>query len=269
MILDRIDDLLRQMPVRPLVAQRVLESVEDPEASVAAIATVVSLDPGLSTRILRLANSAAHAGREPAVSVERAVMLLGIHTVRAIVAAGAFPLFRDDVDLGPHDFWGHALSVAAAASAAAPALGVSPDEAFTVGILHDIGRAVQHFGDREAFDALGRRWEPSSLLQRERAAFGSDHAHIGADAAARWGFPESLVEAIRDHHSPPRTVGRLTRVVMIGEAVAARLDDVAPTEPIPPLDALIAELKVPLRPDKLIRDTERRYERLAALAETA
>src|SRR5579859_7727852 len=98
---DRIDDLLRRLPVRPLVAMRVLDSAEDPNASLSSIASVVAMDPALSTRVIRLANSASYSGRGAITSVERAVMLLGATSVRALVAAASFPLFEVDVDLGP------------------------------------------------------------------------------------------------------------------------------------------------------------------------
>ncbi|MDA8047827.1 MAG: HDOD domain-containing protein [Actinomycetota bacterium] len=266
--MDSVDDLLRRMPVRPLVAQRVLESVGDPEVSLAAVATMVSMDPGLSTRLLRLANSSARAGREPTVSVERAVRMLGMQTVRAVVAAGAFPLFRDDVDLGPQGFWGHALGVAAGAATAASVLGESPEEAFTVGLLHDIGTAIQHYSDPGAHAALEAARDPATRIERERASFGADHARLGSEAVARWGFPKPLVDAIRDHHGSPGAVSRLTQAVMIGEAIAARIDDGAPTEPARPLETILGRLRIPNRPEALIRDTERRYERLVSLAET-
>lgn len=265
--MDRIDDLLRRMPVRPLVAQRVLESVEDPTVPLSAVATVVSMDPGLATRILRLANSSAHAGRGPAMSVERAVMMLGMDTVRAIVSAGAFSLLRDDVDLGPRGFWGHALGVAAAAAVAARPLGVSSDEAFTAGILHDIGSTIQHYSDASAFAALDDTRDPSTRLARERSAFGADHASLGSEAVARWGVPAPLVEAIRDHHSPPRAAGRLTQAVILGEAVATELDGSSASEPVRSVEDLVAELRVPVRPEVLLRETRRRYDRLAELAE--
>jgi len=264
---ERVDDLLRRLPVRPLVAMRVLESADDPEASLSAMSAVVAMDPGLSTRVLRLANSAAHAGREATTSVERGVMLLGASTVRAMVAAAAFPLFQEDVDLGPDGFWAHALGVAAGAAAAASALGVSSDEAFTVGLLHDIGGAVMHYSDAGAYTALHRNSDPTSRLPRERRAFGADHAQLGAEAVTRWGFPASLVEAIKNHHGAPRAVSRLTLAVMVGEAVAARLDDAQPREPVPDLARLLAETRVTLRPETLMRDTQRRYDRLVALAE--
>lgn len=265
---DRVGELLRRLPVRPLVATRLLESSEDPDASLSGIASMVAMDPALSSRVIRLANSAAHAGRGAVTSVERAVGLLGTSTVRALVAAAAFPLLGGEVDLGPDGFWAHALGVAGAAAAAAPVLGASADEAFTAGLLHDLGRAVLHFADPEAYAELDGSSHPSTRLVRERAAFGVDHAQLGSEAAGRWGFPRALVEAIRDHHAEPRAVGLLARVVMVGEAVAAHLDDGPVPEPVHPLDRLVTDLRLPVRTESLFRDTQRRYERLTALGGT-
>lgn len=264
----RVEDLLRQLPVRPLIAQRVLDSAQDPEASLAQLARVVAMDPGLSARVLRLANSSAHAGRGATTSVERAVVLLGGSTVRAMVAAAAFPLLREDVDLGPTGLWGHGLSVAAASAVAAGPLEVSAEEAFTVGLLHDIGGAVLHYADPDAYAELDRSSEPASRIHREREVFETDHAVIGSQAVRQWGFPEPLVEAIRDHHGIPRNVSRLTQAVMIGEAVATTMiDDAAPHEPVFQLDKLLSELRLTVRPKSLVGETERRCDQLASLAE--
>ena len=263
---DRVDDLLRRLPVRPLVAMRVLDSADDPNASLSAIASVVAMDPALSTRVIRLANSASYSGRGDVNSVERAVMMLGASSVRALVAAASFALFDDDVDLGPDGFWPHALSVAAAAAAAAPVVGVSPDEAFTAGLLHDVGTAVLHFSDPERLAALGRSTQAGTRLLRERTEFGVDHAELGSRAVARWGFPKPLVEAIRDHHSEPRVVGHLAQAVMLGEAIASVMGEPGPQEPTIALDRLVADLRLSVRPDALMKDTQRRYDKLVALA---
>ena len=245
---------------------KVLDSAEDPNASLSAMASVVAMDPALSTRVIRLANSASYSARGAVTSVERAVMLLGASSVRALVAAASFPLFEDDVDFGPDGFWSHALSVGASAAAAAPVLGVSPDEAFTAGLLHDVGTAVLHFSDPERLARLGRSAQAGTRLLRERTEFGVDHAELGSRAVARWGFPKPLVEAIRDHHSEPRLVGRLAQAVMVGEAVAAHMGEIGPQEPTVKLEKLVFDLRLSVRPEALMKDTKRRFDKLVALA---
>lgn len=256
-----LDELVRRLPVRPSTAARLFDLIDDPEASLSQFAEIVELDPVLSARILRLANSAAYRSRGGVASATRAVMMLGSSAVQAIVAAAAFPLLSDGVDLGPDSFWAHAMEVGAAASTIAPELEVGVGDAFTAGLLHDIGAVLLHLRNADVYAAVVEGG-PERLLEREGEAFGVAHPEAGSHAVAKWGFPKALVEAVRDHHLPLLGASRLTKAVAIGESAAAAAGGLSSHEGARPLDEVLDECRLWVRPAQVTKATEKAFERV-------
>lgn len=238
---------LSHLPAQPLAALAVLRLVEDPDASPADLGRLVETDPALCARVMRLANS-PHSGARGAIrSASRAVLQLGFQTVKGVAAAAATSLLADEVDLGPTDHWVHAVAVAAGASAAAELLEVPVQEAFSAGLLHDVGALVLHRSDPAAFAAAraAARSGRTSLEVAEREAFSTTHADAGADALEIWQFPRSFVDAVRRHHEPVGTLRPLGQAVVLGEAVAARIEPVEIGEPHPALEPTLDALGLP------------------------
>ncbi len=256
------DELARRLPVRPSTATRLFELIDDPDASLSQFAEIVEIDPVLSTRVLRMANSAAYGGRGGVASATRAVMMLGASAVQAITAAAAFPLLSDGVDLGPDTFWPHAMEVGAAASTIAAELEVGAGEAFTAGLLHDIGAVLLHLRDPALYADVVRRGG-ERLLDHERSAFGTDHPEVGAAALAKWGFPKSLVEAVRDHHLPLVGAGKLTKAVAIGEAAVAEAVGLSCHEVSRSLEEVIDECRLWVKPAQVLRATQKSFDRVS------
>lgn len=247
---------LMDLRPRPATALRVLESIDDPNASLSRLADIISLDPILTSRVIRLANSPLHRRGEDVHSVRPALTKLGMATVQALVAGAALPLLESGADLGPASLWVHSVSVAAAARVASPLLGIAPDVAFTAGMLHDIGAAAVYFAGRAEGTPAGKI-----------DAYGPAHAGAGADAATSYGFPDMLADAIRDHHRPVGAVSRLTQLIILGESIAATAEEGSVEEPTVRLPVLLDELRLSPRPSRLIDETRRECERLAALLE--
>lgn len=256
-----LDELVRRLPVRPSTAARLFDLIEDPESSLLQFAEIVEIDPVLSARVLRLANSAAYGARGGVASATRAVMILGSSAVQAIVAAASFPLLSDGVDLGPDSFWAHAMEVGAAASTIAPELEVGAGDAFTAGLLHDIGAVLLHLRDASAYAEVVRGGA-EQLLERERAVFGTDHPEAGCAAVAKWGFPKALVEAVRDHHLPLVGAGRLTKAVVIGESAVAAAGGLSSHESARPLEEVLEECRLWVKPAQVVKATERAFDRV-------
>jgi putative nucleotidyltransferase with HDIG domain len=133
-----------------------------------------------------------------------AVVLLGVKTVQAMIAAASSGLLEGEDDYGVG--WVHALSTAAACRVVARAVRSSEPEAFNAGLLHDIGTV------------LLERVDPDGV---ERA----DHAEVGAAVLSAWRFPTALVRAVAGHHGgAERRTDTLSRVLAAGEAVAAAVE---------------------------------------------
>lgn len=233
---------LSRMPAQPFAAGLILRLVDDPDASPAQLAQLVEMDPVLSARVMRLANSPHYAARPAVTSASRAVVLLGFTAVRGIAAAAASSLLSDDIDLGPTDYWAHSISVAAAASVAADVLGVAQNEAFSAGLLHDLGCALLHRADPALYKRVCETAGSSQLESAERDAFGESHSEAGAEALSSWHFPKQFVQAVATHHHSVENVNALAQAVILGQSLAERIDALRPSETVQPLDVIVGEL---------------------------
>src|SRR6187397_662121 len=131
----------------PEVTAKIVSTVEDPKSTAAALHKIVSHDPALATRILKVVNSAFYGLPGQIGSIERAIVLLGLNAVKNIaVAASLGQLFRS-VKLcegfTAKDLWTHSIAVAVAGRELAREMKVQiADEAFLCGMIHDIGLLV-------------------------------------------------------------------------------------------------------------------------------
>ena len=146
----RRDEILNQIESvveLPAVASELLELVNDPDADIKEVVTILEHDPGLTANLLKLANSAHYGGRGSIASVRDAVVRLGMNKVAEVALAIAFSPNAQRPVQGYHlaagQLWEHSLSVSAGTNHRAKALHVSaPGYASTAGLLHDIGKVV-------------------------------------------------------------------------------------------------------------------------------
>jgi putative nucleotidyltransferase with HDIG domain len=202
---------VNQLAPLPAVAMKVLQLAED-------VASTIATDQALTARLLRLANSAYFAAGREITTVRDAVVLLGMAEVRRLVLTTALMgNFSDDTGaLSLPAFWGHALAVGMVAEVMARHTGLAtPEEAFTAGILHDIGKLVMNQYAKEHLDAAVAL-ATSKGLPMERAeaeVFGFSHPQLGRRLAQNWRLPPALAAAIADHHRVPGTEHGLSYVV--------------------------------------------------------
>jgi putative nucleotidyltransferase with HDIG domain len=130
--------------------------------------------------------------------------------------------------LGNHGstfFFNHSLAVAITSQELATLCGVSPDEAYIAGILHDVGQLCFFVVDDPAFqNAYKQSSTDGRMLEREAALFGMNHCQIGAKLAQYWKLPEEIQSAIETHHDESTVTSRLQAVVTLGETLARALD---------------------------------------------
>lgn len=201
-------EIERLPTISPVVAE-VLRLTSSDMAHAADVATAISRDPALTARVLRLVNSAYFGFSTSVATVYHAVIILGFEAVRsltvAVAAVDAASHARKEIGVSLEDYWYHAAAVASSSrDVARSALPCSWGEAFTAGLLHDIGHLIlascvpQAY--REVMAATQGRGRPIAKVEQE--ILGADHTEIGALVARRWNLPELLVSAIRHHHDP-------------------------------------------------------------------
>lgn len=196
-------DLLRTMeslPSNPSVAMRVLWVADDPRASASELANTLELDPALTAKVLRIANSAYYSPAARATNVPRAVVTIGFATVQALAAAAVTGL--DDAAQLPDGFWAHSAQVAHATGLVARHFGVGSNDAFAAGLLHDLGEGVMCRIAPEVWAEVEESTETGTVerLEVERERFGVTHPEVVDRILRAWHLPETLCSAVGTHH---------------------------------------------------------------------
>jgi len=212
-VLPDVREGLNLLPPLPMVVLELLKEIQNPSSTAASVAEIAANDPSLAASLLRTVNGAASGLSRKVTSVAEAVSYLGFGVVRSLVVQlrleQVMPLRDAATAIETEDLWVHSLAVSYIADALAERLG-DVDRGFvaTLGLLHDIGRLaiVAQFPDRAAtVRNVGASNDPNqSRLDRERRAFGADHAVLGATLGLRWKLPADLTQAIRWHHEPEK-----------------------------------------------------------------
>lgn len=193
----------------PEVTAKIIKTVEDPKSTASQLHQIVSHDPALVTRILKVVNSSFYGLPGQIASVERAIVLLGLNAVKNIaVAASLGQLFRGVKlcdEFTAKDLWTHCVAVAVTARELARQMKVPiADEAFLAGMIHDIGILVSLQTSPEQIRQVCERVKSTggSFCEIERELIGVDHQMLGAGLAEMWKFPRSCQLVAGYHHQP-------------------------------------------------------------------
>ena len=193
----------------PEVTMQIIKVVEDPRSSAQQLHQIVSHDPALMTRILKVVNSAFYGLPGQIGSVERAIVLLGLNGIKNIaVAASLGQLFRGAPlceGFTAKDLWTHCIAVGVAARDLARNMKLCvDDEAFLAGLIHDIGLLIslQVYPEklREVCDAA--KTGGGDFCLTEQRIIGLDHQQLGMGLAEQWKFPRACQLAAGYHHQP-------------------------------------------------------------------
>jgi HD-like signal output (HDOD) protein len=219
------------LPALPEAVSRLLGMVDDPETSARALAQAISTDQVLTARVLKLANSSYYGFQQKVGTVSLALVVLGFRAVKDVALATsvmkAFGRASKDPRFDMRAFWEHSVAVGVASRCLSRILRVATaGEAFTVGILHDIGQVVLHEYHPDAFLETQRlvREEGRSLLEAETTVLGAGHPQVGGWLCRRWSLPEAICQGIDLHHGPfpgPAATGLPALVALADHLVAS------------------------------------------------
>ena len=192
----------RDVPTIPVLLLRILRVIEGERASAKDLVELMQRDQALAGRVLRLANSGFFACSREVSTLSRAVMLLGFSTVKNLaLGIKIWETLSQRGGPGMAALWEHSALVGAAARVIAPRTrAADPEEVFTAGLLHDIGRVILRIRFAAVYDRVAVIDGDTPLVVREREAFGVDHAQAGGWLGEAWSLPPSIVEAARTHH---------------------------------------------------------------------
>ena len=217
---------VEKLPSAPEIARRALATVNRDNASLNDLAILIARDQALTARLLRIANAAFFAVRGKVTSINQAVTLLGFERVRELVLGLSIWGALEGTSAAARRFrkrlWIHSSMVAAAARMLTERTHGDEANAFTGGLLHDIGKLVLglRLGD-SYWELLEDADSEGGAAEAERASFSCDHATVGAWLLQLWGMPAGLVEMVALHTDPLVTTHGFDASTIV--AVADRL----------------------------------------------
>jgi HD-like signal output (HDOD) protein len=199
-----------RVPPFPAAALRVLELVHDEGSSMLSLSELISADPAFSSEVLTIANSALVAHRLAVTTISQAVALLGTRSLNGVCLTVGVRAYLGKA-LNHRSLWAiwrHSLACALVAEQLALAGSMDKDEAYTGGILHDIGRFALAVLRPKEYAALleSHRGPAASILEPERELFGFDHCEAGRHLVTDWKLPPAF-ESFASAPEPARRPG--------------------------------------------------------------
>ena len=212
----------------PDVYIRLKAVIETPNSSMSDIAMVISHDPALTARLLKLVNSSFYGFTGSIDTVTHAINILGTRQVEELVFATTFASSLSSTRFSSHvmnmyDFWFNSVYCAVTARLLAfHCDDIDTERPFVSGLLHDIGHLVLYSEiPEEAAPAMDiARQQATSLHQAERELLGFDYAQVGADLLRSWSLPDSLVEIIGCQNEPAKADDYQLETAILNIAIA-------------------------------------------------
>ena len=203
---------IRNLPTPPIVFNQIQNALSQPNVSAGQVAAILSEDPAMSAKVLKLTNSAFYGLSREVDSVKQAVVVIGLEAVRNLVlSASVLEMFAGDI-IDPtyqEHYWRHSLATASGSRILAKQTKskttFDSDSAFSAGLLHDIGKMVIACYLPNEFKQISAKRKDEPMVPDfiiEEQILGYTHAQIGGYLATQWKLPSKLSHAIIFHHRP-------------------------------------------------------------------
>jgi diguanylate cyclase (GGDEF)-like protein len=218
------------LPSPPAIAAKILKTIQNKESSLDDLEKVIAADPALTSKLLRIANSAFYSLPYKISNVNRALSILGTNVIKNIalsfVIAGNLRgekqcLFDFDY------FWRRSVTAAVAAELVMGLLQDKNEDIFVTALLQDLGILVMYLTKGQEYNAALERCTVdggADLIDTERRMYRFDHQQLGCTLLESWGIPQSIVAPIRCHHQPdlaPEENRRTCAVLYVANLLSA------------------------------------------------
>lgn len=192
----------------PAVVMKAMELLNDPDASASDLGAIISEDPALTAKLLKIVNSSFYGFPSRIDTISRAITIIGtLELTDLILGSSAIQVFEKIPNhlINMEKFWEHSLYVAVVARILSRHLRApSTERCFVMGLLHDIGALVLYRqrpdASRQALEMALEQTIPLHVAERE--TFGFHHGQVGAELMRAWQLPASFVEIAQQHHQP-------------------------------------------------------------------
>ena len=252
----QIQRYIAKMPSLSTTVSKVLEVCNNPNTSPGDLNKVISLDPVLTGKVLKLINSAYYSLPNQVASLTRAIIMLGLNTVKNLALSTAIlENLGDDgnsTGLSMDDFWTHSICVGVTAKSIASTVGVPAtqrDEYFLTGLLHDLGkiplnnRFPENYIKSLEFTSL----KHLPLYKTEEIVFGINHMEVGQMIAEKWQLNDSMTESLFYHHSPEEAKEEnhlMVSIIALANACANKFETGSAGDVLPMDQVIVKYLKL-------------------------
>jgi putative nucleotidyltransferase with HDIG domain len=199
----------KHIPTLPHILLQLIKTCNEESGSLKDVSRIIGNDTALTTRVLKLVNSAYYGNKYHISNVDSAVGLLGTNTIKNIAICSSvhevFQTVNTKTGFNIKQFWGHSLKCAILSKLIARNRNFpNPEEAFLAGLLHDIGKIILWLNFPQPYADLieAHKGKPESFLAGENQFVGAGHAEIGAWLLDKWNFQSFIADAVRYHHYP-------------------------------------------------------------------
>ena len=232
---ERILKTLDDLPAMPQVVIKAREIMADVNSGVNDVVKILETDQAITTRILKVANSAYYGMSGKISTIKHASVILGYKVIGELItlasSSGLLDRELGGYNLGSGALWKHSLSVAIGSRILATRKNSSlEDTSFSAGLIHDAGKLVldKYIMERkEDFEEVMEHGQVT-FMAAENRIFGFNHAEIGFDVCDRWSIPEDIAMAIKFHHSPSRSDHNdLAYIIHMADAIVNMADELA------------------------------------------
>lgn len=230
--LRRVVDRIQGLPTLPSMLSSINRLMVNPRTSAKEIAQLISSDPSITSKVLRVVNSSFYGFPNRISTVTHAIVILGFNTIRSIVLSTSI---FDALKKGPRAdgfdraaFWRHSIAAGACSRVIARKLGyTSLEEFFIAGLLHDVGKIALDSYLPEDFAKVTARVRAAdiTMLEAETEVLGVTHADVGGWLLERWSLSQGLVESVSHHHNPALAGANMkaAAIVHVGDILARAL----------------------------------------------
>ncbi|PIE59893.1 MAG: metal-dependent phosphohydrolase [Desulfobulbus propionicus] len=205
--LKKIQKVVNKMPSLSNTVSKVMEVCSRQDVSPNDLNKVISLDPVLTGQVLKLINSAYYSLVDRVTSLTRAIIMLGINTVKNLALSTAIirsvGQIKKSKALPIKHFWAHSIGVGVMSKLLAAEQGIElseREEYFVAGLLHDLGKIP--FGDEYTDVIKATRQSQEALINAERKLMGIDHEDVGRLISEKWKLNQAITDTICHHHTP-------------------------------------------------------------------
>lgn len=191
------------LQMMPQVARKVIELVSDENSTASQLATLLEKDPNITTRILKISNSAFYGLRREVKTVQQAIVILGFKSLRSMVVASSSKALHKRFGITEQLMWDHSIGTAIGAKVFAEKLPAAVGElGFVGGLLHNVGKTVMNNECPKPYMEVMKKIYNEGLpaIDAELAIFAYAHPEVGHKVTEKWGLPQELGQIIKNHH---------------------------------------------------------------------